>query len=881
VYNAFISYSHSSDGELAPKLEAALQGFAKPWYRLRALNVFRDAANLNLSPGLWDSIVESLGQSDFLLFLASPEAANSKWVSRELEYWLANKDRRKLLILVTRGRLAWDDAAGDFDWTVTDCVPRVLSGVFSGVPLYLDFRWISDGQELSLQHPRFRECVVLLSATLRGQSVEDMVGEEIAQHRKTTRIRNAAIATLSVLLIAAIAAAGVAFSQRAEALRQQAVAEAQRRRAEAANLFNRARSELASGSLLAAIRTAKTSADGYAGDPLARQTQYEVLSDPTAILTTIREPIDSHPAVAFSARGDRILSLSANAAAGYAARLWDWAGSEVASFDFVYFASFAPNPGTLIVGFPSAPIVRAMDDGSLCGNERSSAGASRVVDSVTVDVEHAGARAALPIGFQELTESGDRLAVCGNFVTVENAAGVVQLTLRTPGAVSASFTPDRRRVVVATADRTIVHDLVDGTETTLAGRTPTVSPDGQFIATVSGSTTSIWDRVGRAVARKPGTAPVWAAADRILTITNDSTRLWPLAPDSRDPLAEVAGVEPRVSPDGQWLVTMLADDRSRVSDLAGHELTTLEGGSAQFSPLGPVVMTATASGIVRLWDLRRVPVASAASAARLWGVDEASLTPLPADQTRAGCVFQCVSPDGATRASAMMSGVTPGAAMNATVVVEAAVPSNGEAGKPSATSEWKPASSAPPSECPAPVRALEFSPAAGHDLLFGCGDGSVRVLDRSGALRWQGKHDGEVTQAAFSADGQHVLTASTDRTARLWNAGTGAEVTTLAGHESDVTMAALSNDARRIVSLTSRGTVRLWELGQTGADLLATMTLDDDAVVAVTFSADGTMLLARTRTGAFRRWLTDPSRLPGEYDWLDKLSIAPAAVSKP
>jgi len=49
-YKAFMSYSHAADGNLAPALQSALYQFAKPWYRRRAMKVFRDetsmAANL-------------------------------------------------------------------------------------------------------------------------------------------------------------------------------------------------------------------------------------------------------------------------------------------------------------------------------------------------------------------------------------------------------------------------------------------------------------------------------------------------------------------------------------------------------------------------------------------------------------------------------------------------------------------------------------------------------------------------------------------------------------------------------------------------------------------------------------------------------------------
>jgi hypothetical protein len=46
-YDAFISYSHAADGLLAPRLQDGLQRFAKPWWRRRALHVFRDESRWN------------------------------------------------------------------------------------------------------------------------------------------------------------------------------------------------------------------------------------------------------------------------------------------------------------------------------------------------------------------------------------------------------------------------------------------------------------------------------------------------------------------------------------------------------------------------------------------------------------------------------------------------------------------------------------------------------------------------------------------------------------------------------------------------------------------------------------------------------------------
>ena len=41
AYNAFISYAHTADVTVAAALQSALHSFAKPWYKLRALRIFR------------------------------------------------------------------------------------------------------------------------------------------------------------------------------------------------------------------------------------------------------------------------------------------------------------------------------------------------------------------------------------------------------------------------------------------------------------------------------------------------------------------------------------------------------------------------------------------------------------------------------------------------------------------------------------------------------------------------------------------------------------------------------------------------------------------------------------------------------------------------
>jgi hypothetical protein len=118
-YDAFLSYSHAAEERLAPILQSALHRFAKPWYRRRQLHVFRDKTSLTASPALWSSIERALSQYAWFLLMASPEAAASAWVQKEINWWHTNRYSRNMLICLTGGEIIWDNASNDFDWTRT------------------------------------------------------------------------------------------------------------------------------------------------------------------------------------------------------------------------------------------------------------------------------------------------------------------------------------------------------------------------------------------------------------------------------------------------------------------------------------------------------------------------------------------------------------------------------------------------------------------------------------------------------------------------------------------------------------------------------------------------------------------------------------------
>ncbi len=216
-YNAFISYSHAADGKLAPAIQSALHHLAKPWYKMRALWVFRDKTSLAATPALWPSIEMALSDAEYFILLASPRAAQSKWVQQEIQWWLSNRPVDKLLIALTEGELTWDNSTKDFDWNNTNAIPTILQHQFQGEPLYVDLHWAKTEDNLSLRHSQFRGCILDLAAPLHGKPKEDLDGEDVCQYRKTRHLANAAITAISVLAIGIGISAYAAFTQSIQA----------------------------------------------------------------------------------------------------------------------------------------------------------------------------------------------------------------------------------------------------------------------------------------------------------------------------------------------------------------------------------------------------------------------------------------------------------------------------------------------------------------------------------------------------------------------------------------------------------------------------------------------------------------------------------------
>jgi WD40 repeat protein/tRNA A-37 threonylcarbamoyl transferase component Bud32/TPR repeat protein len=113
-------------------------------------------------------------------------------------------------------------------------------------------------------------------------------------------------------------------------------------------------------------------------------------------------------------------------------------------------------------------------------------------------------------------------------------------------------------------------------------------------------------------------------------------------------------------------------------------------------------------------------------------------------------------------------------------------------------------------------------------------------------------HTDRVRSAAFSPDGARMVTASYDKTARIWDAATGREIRLPIGSADRLTSAAFSPDGKRIVTASVDMTARVWDAATGQA--MAVLTGHADRLTTAVFSPDGLHVLTASSDKTARIW---------------------------
>ncbi|QMW23409.1 toll/interleukin-1 receptor domain-containing protein [Sandaracinobacteroides saxicola] len=206
-YRAFISYSHR-DLATAKWLHAALERYRLPARLVgtespfgpvpaRLSPIFRDLDELPAAEHLSAAVTTALGQSAALIVLASPDAAASRWVAKEIESFRAlHGHGRPILVALARGEPA-------------DAFPAALA---AAEPIAADLRPGQGGRRLAL---------LKLVAGLSGVGLDALVQRDAQRQRaRVTAITVGAVALvliLSTALILALKARAEAETARAQA----------------------------------------------------------------------------------------------------------------------------------------------------------------------------------------------------------------------------------------------------------------------------------------------------------------------------------------------------------------------------------------------------------------------------------------------------------------------------------------------------------------------------------------------------------------------------------------------------------------------------------------------------------------------------------------
>jgi WD40 repeat protein len=176
------------------------------------------------------------------------------------------------------------------------------------------------------------------------------------------------------------------------------------------------------------------------------------------------------------------------------------------------------------------------------------------------------------------------------------------------------------------------------------------------------------------------------------------------------------------------------------------------------------------------------------------------------------------------------------------------------------------------------VRSAAFSP-DGQRVVTASGDRTARVWNAAtGRLlaKLEG-HSDTVNSAAFSPDGQRVVTASGDRTAWVWNASTGHVIAKLEGHSEAVRSAAFSPDGQRVVTASADRTARVWN-ADTGREV-AKLAGHSGGVTSAAFSPDGRCVATASRDRTARVWNAGTGRevakLAGHSDAVYAAAFSP------
>jgi len=130
---------------------------------------------------------------------------------------------------------------------------------------------------------------------------------------------------------------------------------------------------------------------------------------------------------------------------------------------------------------------------------------------------------------------------------------------------------------------------------------------------------------------------------------------------------------------------------------------------------------------------------------------------------------------------------------------------------------------------------------------------------------------------AISHDWSSIATVSGDNTIKIWDFATGKEIRTLTGHSSFVNYLAISPDDKKLVSASADNTIKIWDFA-TGKEI-RTLTGHSSSVKPLVISPDGKILVSGSADKTIKIWDFATGKeirtLTGHSSSVNSLAISP------
>jgi WD40 repeat protein len=165
---------------------------------------------------------------------------------------------------------------------------------------------------------------------------------------------------------------------------------------------------------------------------------------------------------------------------------------------------------------------------------------------------------------------------------------------------------------------------------------------------------------------------------------------------------------------------------------------------------------------------------------------------------------------------------------------------------------------------------VAFGP-EGARILTASWDKTAKLWDgASGKLLMTFAHEGVVNSAAFSPDGARILTASADHSAKLWEAASGKLIGSFV-HQDEVNSATFSPDGARILTASADRTAKVWE---TSSGKLIASFEHQASVYHAAFSPEGARILTACKDRTARLWELATGKMIAFFGHQDAVSDA-------